>query len=150
MSLPRKSRAISPFNLFDDDFDRMFEGVFLPTRLAGEKGAQAASPQIDIQDKKDSFLIKADLPGLARDDIDVTLHDGVLTLDAKKEEEQTDEEEGEIVRRERYVGRYLRQIPLGKNIDEEHVKAHFENGVLSISIPKREQKSADQIRIDVK
>ncbi len=148
--LPRKSRAISPFNLFDDDFDRMFEGVFLPTRpTAQQEGAQAASPRIDIEEKPDAFHIKADLPGLERDDIELTLQEGVLTLSATKEDEYTDKEGGEVVRRERYFGRYLRQIPLGKNIDEQQIRADFKNGVLNIKVPKREPESAERVRIEV-
>lgn len=147
--IPRKSRSLSPFDdLFGYDPDRFFEGFFLPLRSGGESGD--LTPRIDIQDQEGAYLVKADLPGLKKEDIDVSLHDGLLTITAEKEDDHKEESEGKLVRRERYYGKYARQIPVGRNINEAEVQASFDDGVLNIKIPKLEQEQTRQISVDIK
>lgn len=147
--IPRKSRLVSPFdNFFDDDMNSLLEGFFLPVRKGSESGN--LTPRIDIKEQAGAYLIQADLPGLKKEDIDVSLHEGVLTISATKEDEHKEEKDGELIRRERYYGKYLRQIPVGRNIHDQDIQATFENGVLSVKVPKLEEPQPKKISVDIK
>lgn len=149
MSLvPRKSRLLSPFDdLFNDDMNSLLEGFFLPVRQGA--GVEKMSPRIDIKDQEGAFLIKADLPGLKKEDIEVSLHEGLLTITGTKEDDHKEEAEGELVRRERFFGKFSRTIPLGSDIDAQQISATFEDGVLTIRVPKLEQQSTKKISVDI-
>ncbi|MGE4660247.1 MAG: Hsp20 family protein, partial [Arenicellales bacterium] len=81
-------------------------------------------------------LVKAELPGVAREDLNVTINDGVLTINAEREEEKKDEKDGRVIRQERYYGKFIRSLRLGSDIDEGRIEAQYENGVLNLSLPK--------------
>ena len=91
-------------------------------------------PRIDVKEKESAFEVKADMPGIKKDDIELTVRNGVLSISATREDEHKHKEEkdGELLRRERSYGHYMRQIPLGTNIDEQRVHASFEDGVLQV------------------
>lgn len=147
--IPRKSRLLSPFdNFFDDDMSSLLEGFFLPVRQGS--GGGNLSPRIDIKEQGNAYLIQADLPGLKREDIDVSLQEGMLTITAVKEDDHKEEKEGELIRRERYYGKYMRQIPVGRDIHQEDIQANFADGVLTIKLPKVEQQELKKISVDVK
>ncbi len=151
MSLfPKKVTRHSPFDFFDDRFGDLFEGFFLPVRTSGEGEFKSLSPRIDINETDSAFEIKADMPGMKKEDIEVDVQEGVLKISASKEDEHKEEKDGELVRQERYYGHYFRQIPLGTNIDEQQVSASLEDGVLEIKVPKLEQEQAKKVKIDIK
>ncbi len=145
--LPKKSTSQSPFGLFDEGFTSLMDGFFLPMRREG--GSNRLMPQIDIKEKEAAFEVKADLPGMKKDDIELTLHDGLLSICATREDEHKEEKDGELLRRERSYGHYMRQIPLGQNVDEQNVHASFEDGVLKIIVPKLEAVPANKVKIDI-
>ena len=147
--IPRKSRLVSPFdNWFDDDMNNLLEGFFLPARKGTDSGVLA--PRVDIKEQEGSYLIQADLPGLKKEAIDVSLHDGVLSITAVKEDDHKEEKEGELVRRERYYGKYVRHIPVGRNIHEQDIQASFKDGVLSVKVPKLEEPQPKKISVNIK
>jgi len=149
MSLfPRKISTHSPLGFFDDRFGDLFEGFFMPVR--GKSDFNHMSPRIDVKEQDTAYEIKADMPGMKKDDIEITVHEGMLTISATKEDEHKEEKEGELLRQERFYGRYLRQIPLGKNIDEHHVHASFDDGVLEIKVPKLAQEQPKKVTVDIK
>jgi len=92
-------------------------------------------PKIDITDEEAAVRIVADLPGMEQKDIDLSINDGVLTLKGEKTAE-TENKDSKLA--ERFYGRFERQIPIGYDLDEDKVDAHFENGVLKITLPKSE------------
>lgn len=145
--IPRKSRTLSPFDqFFDDDMHSLLEGFFVPVR----KGIENAhlSPKIDIKEQDGAYLIQADLPGLKKEDIDVSLHEGLLTISAVKEDDHKEEKDGQLLRRERYYGKYVRQIPVGPDIHDQDVQAEFKDGVLTIQLPKSlEQPKKVSVRV---
>jgi len=146
--LPKKTASHSPFGLFDDGFNSLVEGFFLPMRGEGE--SQRLMPRVDVKEKDSAFEVKADLPGMKKDDIELTVHNGVLSISATREDEHRSEKDGELLRRERSYGHYLRQIPLGTNIDEQKVHASFEDGVLEVVVPKLEPVEAGKVKVDIK
>ena len=97
----------------------------------------------DVRDTKDSYELDIDMPGFAKEDIKAELKDGYLTISAasKKDNDQKDEN-GKYIRRERYAGSCSRSFYVGDQISQEDVKAKFENGILKLSIPKKEEKPA--------
>lgn len=92
-------------------------------------------PPLDIADLENSYEIKVDLPGVMKDDIEVTVHDGVLALTAETKCEERSVERRSI-RRERRQGRYERRLRVGDGVDEKAVAAEYRDGVLTVSLPK--------------
>ena len=118
------------FNLND-----MFEDFF-PHALKPELESGFFSPRVDIKEKDDKYEIRADLPGVEKENLSVTLEDGILTIEATTEEETSEEKEGKTIRRERRSGKYLRSFTVGNNMKESDIKASFKNGVLTLEAPK--------------
>ena len=101
----------------------------------------------DIYEKGDKVHIELDVPGFNKDDIKLDVEDGILTVEASKNEEKEDKEKN-YVRRERISGAFRRQFTVG-NIDEKKVEAKFNNGVLTVSFPKEEKKETKKF-IEIK
>ena len=101
----------------------------------------------DIYEKEDVYHIELDVPGFGKEDINVEVKDGYLTVRAKKEKEETEEEKN-YIRRERSYGEYTRSFNLG-DADEEKVNAKFENGILLITVPKKDE-SLSKKTIEIK
>jgi HSP20 family protein len=117
------------------DFDRFFNHFGLPA-VQKELDDSFFSPRVDITDRDDSYVIKAELAGVDKDNLSVTLEDGLLTIQASVETEKTDEEKGRVIRKERRTGSYLRSFNVGKNLHDADISAKFENGLLELTIPK--------------
>ena len=94
----------------------------------------------DVKELENEFKVEIDLPGFDKSDIRIELEDGSLTVSASKEEkkEEKDEKNGRYIRRERYVGACKRTFYVGEALTEEDIKAAFDKGVLTITIPKKE------------
>lgn len=119
------------------DLDKAFDHFFEPMPMHNVSNGLLI-PRVDIKEKDSSFEISAELPGVKKDDIHVHLDKGVLTIEASTAEEKTEEKEGRVIRKERYSGRMMRSFTLGSNVQESDIKANFENGILTLSIPKQE------------
>ncbi len=135
-------KELSPFTgLFDD---RLFRDFF-PTTGLNEK-----LPAIDVHEEDGLYRVKADLPGVAKDDIQVTLENGVLSISAETHQQSEEKKEGKVIRRERHEGRYSRSFSVGSNIDASAIKARFEDGVLTLELPKMnpQPSEASQIKVE--
>ena len=97
----------------------------------------------DVRDMKDGYELDIDMPGFAKEDIKAELKDGYLTISAasKKDNDQKDEN-GKYIRRERYAGSCSRSFYVGGDVKQEDIKAKFENGILKVTVPKKEEKPA--------
>ncbi len=138
-----------PFGLFrglHEDLDRLVE-----SRLAMDDTSSTVAswiPAVDIKEEKDRFVIRADVPGVKPDDIEITMEDGVLTIDGHRESEKN--EEGSDSRRtERASGRFFRRFTLPDTANAEGISARSEHGVLELSIPKHAKVMPRRINIDV-
>jgi len=145
----------SPLKELEDmrkDMDRLFEEFFSPiTRrrrgwLKPEMGVIV--PNIEMYDRKNEIVVKAALPGVAKEDMDLTITKDSLTLkgEARKEEEIKEED---YYASEISYGSFTRTIALPAEVDSEKAKASFKNGVLEIILPKREEAKPKEIKIEV-
>jgi len=131
-------------NIFDELFDDFGSDFFAPRRvlLPGGVAQNNGLMRTDVKELKNSYKLKIDLPGVEKSDIKVKLDNGYLTISAEKktEETETDKNDGRIIRRERYLGSMSRSWYVGDDIKQEDIKAKYNNGVLSLNIPKKESK----------
>ncbi len=152
MSLIRyQSPELNPWLAFDrlpslrDELSRLFDFA-LPTRDSGLFSGW--TPALDVYDEKDNFVVKAELPGLKKEDIDINVHNGVLTISGERKQE-AEKKEGQTFRSERYFGRFQRSVTLPAAVDVSKVKASYKDGVLTIDLPKAEEAKPKQIAISV-
>jgi len=128
-----------------DEIDRLFE-----TPLAEvARSAQLFSgwtPAMDLYEDKDSLIVKLELPGMKREDIDVSLHEGCLSISGERKSEEK-HAEADMYRAERFFGRFQRTVTLPTPVAGDRVKAQYKDGVLTITLPKTEE--AKRKRIDV-
>ncbi len=133
---------------WNNDVNELFEGFFRPAWAAEEPVREGLVPRLDVKEREHEFVVLAEMPGVKRDGIEITVEDGVLTLSGEIAE--LVEAEGErLLRRERARGRYVRSLRLGKEINEKQVKASYRDGILEISLPKAEEAKPRKISVDV-
>jgi len=104
-------------------------------------------PAVDVLEEKDRYIVRADLPGVSRDDIEVTADDGVLTLKGERKTEAHSAEEG-FSRTERVSGSFVRRFTLPETAQAEGIKATHVNGVLEVTIPKQAKPEARRINVE--
>jgi len=126
--------------------DTFFDDLFAHRHLLDKEAPY--KPRIDIIDKDDHYLFVAELPGVEKKDINVSLHNGILTIEAKTYEETTSETE-QIIRKERRAGFFSRSISVGENINADEIKAELNNGLLKLTAPKPEQPTKETHKIDI-
>ena len=126
-----------PFRDVDDVFDRFFaETMRRWARPAtGTRAALDWAPAADVSETEAEYLIKADLPEVRKEDVSITVQDGVLTLSGERRQEQRDEHE-KLHRVERAYGSFARRFALPENADEQGIRAESRDGVILIHIPK--------------
>jgi len=139
--------AVSPFSLmrrFSEEMDRLFGDFSLAGGLAPGIGREFGrladlevslwSPQVEAFEREGNLIVRADLPGLTKDDIDVDITDDAITIRGERRQEKEENEEG-YYRSERSYGSFYREIPLPSGVNREEANATFRNGVLEISMP---------------
>ena len=140
--IPEKTRDLTPFEAMDRLFDTFFHRGWLQpwheiwpeARLFGEP-FDLRTPRMDLIDREDAFLVRAELPGVTKEDLSVDLAGQTLTI--KGEHRREDKEtQGEFYRAEISRGRFSRSIHLPEEVEDKDIKAEFENGVLEIRLPK--------------
>lgn len=106
-------------------------------------------PAIDLHEDKDNLVVTAEVPGVKKEEIDVSLQDGTLTISGERKHEAKSGE-GETYRSERYYGRFQRSIQLPTPVEGDKVKASYKDGVLTVTLPKTEAAKPKQIEVNVK
>ncbi len=162
-----KGLVPSPFGRFDllSDFgffkemDQFFEEYLprrwrqahlgWPGRFAGHPFAsfEGKTPSVDIQDRENDFLVKAEMPGVDKKDINITISGNTLTLEARVDKEEK-EDKAEYFRREICHGSYKRTIELPAAVKEGEAKATFQNGMLELTLPKMEKTKRSTIKVE--
>ena len=140
----------NPWSLVDRlhrDVDRLF-----PARLLAEDAEEAGDlgnwqPAVDIKEEENRFLIRADVPGVAAADLEITMDDGALTIHGHRETTTEEEREG-WHRTERLSGRFYRRFSLPEAADAESIEADYKDGVLEISIPKQARSLPRRIQVN--
>jgi HSP20 family protein len=133
----------SPFSFmrrFSDEMDRLFGDVSFGRGLASGFGKLANledsmwSPQVEAFEREGKLIVRADLPGLTKDDIDVNITDDAITIRGERRQQREEKEEG-YYRSERSYGSFYREIPLPNGVDSKEANATFRDGVLEITLP---------------
>lgn len=106
-------------------------------------------PSLDVYDKKDAVVVKSDLPGMTKDEIDVSIENDILTIKGEKKREEDTKDEN-YIRSERFYGTFQRSIALPASVDASKAKASFKDGVLELVLPKKEEAKPKQIKIELK
>ena len=129
-------------NLFDDFFDFPFYDDRAEKKLYGHHAANLM--KTDIQEHEDGYTLEMDLPGFKKEEIQIELNNGYMTISAAKglDEDEKDKKSGKYIRRERYTGSCQRSFYVGEDVTEEDIKAEFKHGILKLFIPKKEAKPA--------
>jgi len=130
-----------------DEMDRLFLSPLGELPRPGQFFNQWA-PSLDLYEDKDNVFVKAEVPGMKKEDIDVSLHDNALTISGERKFEQK-QEDAENYRSERFFGRFSRSVTLPVSVAGDKVKASYKDGILTITLPKSEQAKPKQIEVSV-
>jgi HSP20 family protein len=153
----RRRAEMEPSRL--SDVERMFEGWFedfwakpFPRlwrpSLARLRSISLEAPALDFYEEKDDLIVKAEIPGLTKDEIDISLEGNTLTIKGEKKEEEEVKEE-DYYRCERSYGAFSRSIDLPVAVQTDKVNASFKNGVLEIRLPKTEEAKKNVVKVKV-
>lgn len=127
------------------EMDRLLEDFFGGGRGNGSTLGSFAPPT-DLYETEDAYVVESELPGLTRDDIEVSLEDGTLSISGRREETA---EEKSYRRRERAEGRFERRFRLPRSVEAEDVEARMENGILRVRVPKAAEARSRKIEVEV-
>ena len=140
-------------DLFDDwmdyfpfgrDFDKEFSKAMAPAEHALYGKHAKNMMKTDVRETDDSYELDIDLPGFKKDEVKIQLADGYLTIEAAKglDKDEKDKKSGKYIRRERYAGSMSRSFYVGEDVKQEEIHAKYDNGILKLSVPKKEAKKA--------
>ena len=138
---------MSDFADIDKEFNQLMSWAF-GDREDGSLDNPRVAPAMDVVEEKDHYVVQLDLPGLGKDDIEVTFEDGVLTIKGEKKSE-TEEKKKDYYFRERRFGSFTRSFRIPDSIDEDKIKATFDKGVLEVVLPKRPEAKAKSKKIAI-
>jgi HSP20 family protein len=139
------SRMQEEFNrLFDDSLFRWRR----PPRQGEEELRVGFSPPVDIYEDKDQVALTAEIPGIDPKDIEIQIENGVLTVRGERKLEREENKEG-YLRMERNYGTFLRSFSLPTTVDGDRAKAEFKNGLLRVTLPKKEEAKARSVKVKV-
>ncbi|RKU05273.1 heat-shock protein Hsp20 [Burkholderia sp. Nafp2/4-1b] len=125
-----------PFSI--EPVSDLFQGLFRPLRgMAPADQPDLASMKIDVTESDDAYKVKAELPGVLKEDIDIDVKGGTVSINAKIERNNEQKDGERVIRRERYSGAISRSFSLAAEIDEANATATYLDGVLSLTLPKK-------------
>lgn len=130
-------------NLFDEMMNFPFDNDFFERKNALRTGSVKSMMNTDVKETESGYEIAIDLPGFNKEDVSADLESGYLTIKAERESNNDTEENGSYIRRERFFGSCSRSFYVGEAVKEEDIKARFENGLLRLSVPKKDVKEVE-------
>ncbi len=130
---------------FRDEINRLFD-TGAPARE--NSFFSGWNPTLDVYDEKDRFFVSVELPGMKKEEINLSYQDGVLTVSGERKRER-EGKEGETFRSERYFGKFQRTVSLPAAVDASKINATYKDGVLQIDVPKAEEAKPKQIQVNV-
>jgi HSP20 family protein len=130
-----------------DEIDRLFEAPLSELSLASQVFS-GWTPALDIHETGDQFSVTAELPGMKKEDIEITLHDGSLSISGERRSSE-EHKDAEVYRTERFVGRFQRTVALPAPVAADKIKAQYKDGVLTVTIPKAEEAKPKRIDVSV-
>lgn len=130
-----------------DPFDDFFRGFFVRPVDFGQ-AAEAPAMKIDVREQDDQYLVHAELPGVKKEDIHVSVDGPVVSISAERRQEREEKEGERVLRSERYFGRVARSFQLAQEVDDTKASAKFNDGVLELALPKKAHAQARRLIID--
>jgi len=138
--------SITRFNSFGDTLDDLFRGFFVrPVSLEGEHNAVPF--RVEITEKDNAYVLRGDLPGVKKDDINVSVDGDTVAITAEVKTEKDVKDGERVLRSERYYGKLYRAFTLGQAVEENSVQAKYADGVLELTLPKKAAVQAKRITI---
>jgi HSP20 family protein len=141
---------MASLRLFDptlnDPLDTMFRRFLSPMRM--DRNLEELDIRVDVMEKNGAFKVRADLPGVKKEDINVRIDGNIVQIDAEtKKEKDVKEEDGKVLRSERYYGSVSRTFSLAQDVDEAKAVAKYEDGVLTLDLPKKATTTSKRLAI---
>jgi HSP20 family protein len=139
--------SIDRWSNLRDELNTLFE---MPTWSNLGRQSQLFSgwtPALDVYQNNDNVVAMIELPGMRKEEIDISLHDGMLTISGERKSEAKDGENAE--RTERFIGKFRRSITLPTRVDANKVSASYKDGILTVTLPKAEEAKPKQIQVNV-
>jgi HSP20 family protein len=131
-----------------DEMNQLFENLFGHTSVRAGWTNGVWNPSVDVSEDEDSVILRAEIPGMTKEDVKISIQDGVLTLRGEKKQEK-EENDRNYHRIERNYGAFCRSFQLPTSVKSEKVKATYKDGVLSITLPKAEEVKPKEIPISI-
>lgn len=136
--------SFDQLSTLQDEINRLFDPVAGTTRSS--QFFNTWSPVLDLYEDKDNVIVKVELPGMKKEDFEISLHDGTLSISGERKHEEKSEDTG-TYRSERFHGRFQRTLTLPKPVHADKVKATYQNGILTVTLPKTEEARPKQIEV---
>jgi len=138
-----------PFRLepFDDPFDNFFKG-FMVKPFGMDVERQAPQVKVDVREDDKTYTVRADIPGVKKEDIHVTIDGNRISLSAEVRQEKEEKKGETVLRSERYYGKVSRAFTLDQEVDESHSHAKYSDGVLELVLPKKATVEAKRLTIE--
>ena len=137
---------ITRFDPFSEPFEDIFRRMLRPMRWEGET-ATAPEIKVDVEENDRAYVVKAEIPGVKKEDIDVQIDGNVVSISAESKREKKVEEKGKVIRSERYYGSMLRSFSLAQDVDQAEANAKYTDGVLELTLPKKATSAAKKLAI---
>ncbi|MFZ1364972.1 Hsp20/alpha crystallin family protein [Brachymonas denitrificans] len=134
-------------SLFDDFFKDVAPGFFVKP-LHGDPLPSASQIRIDVKETDKDFTVQADIPGVSKEDIHVSVEGSIVTLRAEIRQQDRQTEGEKVLRTERYYGEVSRSFQLPSDIDEANAKARYDNGVLCLTLPKKISSAPQRLTVE--
>lgn len=134
-----------PFDVALDPFDDLFRGFLRPVRFEGQ--TQQMQIKMDVKENDKNYTVHAEIPGVKKDDIHVTIAGNQVSISAEVKKEKEEKEGEKVLRSERYYGKVYRSFTLGQDVDEATATAKYNEGVLDLTLPKKATSSAKKLAI---
>ena len=133
---------------FDEAFDDLLRGFFVrPVGYEGGAPQQVAPFRVDVSEDENSYTIRAEIPGVKKDDINISIDSDQVAISAEVKNEKEAKDGERVLRQERYYGKVHRAFQLGQTVDENVANAKYADGVLELTLPKKAAASAKRITI---
>jgi len=138
---------VEPLSTLSEEINRLFDSPFGEFTRHMEL-LNGRMPALDVYEDKDNLIVKAELPGMKREEIDISFHDGTLTISGERKYEQKNQD-AETYRAERFFGKFHRTLTLPRPVQSDKAKATYQNGILTVTLPKTEEAKPKQIQVNV-
>jgi HSP20 family protein len=136
---------ITRFDPFSEQFEDMVRRFFRPTRWEIE--TTPVEIKVDVSEDPEAYTVKAEVPGVKKEDINVQIDGNVVSISAETKREKEEKEKGKVVRSERYYGAMYRSFSLGHDLDEGRAEAKYADGILELKLPKKPSSAAKKLAV---